>query len=127
MSARNKIPSKRTSLRYNFNVQGTITQILGNLRRMRTITHTIGTRTFFRPSVQLEKKRPGNEARTALDFVQHSATCVRKIVMTSQFYSNSVRHAARAPITKAQQLDYQCSILAKILTRASFQGSKHAM
>ncbi len=45
-----------------FYVRGTITQILGNLRRMRTITHAIGTRPFLRLSVQLEKKRPGNEA-----------------------------------------------------------------
>ncbi len=36
---------------------------MGNLKRMRTITHAIGTRPFFRPSVQLEKKRPGTEAR----------------------------------------------------------------
>ncbi len=35
---------------------------MGNLKRMRTITHAIGTRPFFRPSVQLEKKRPGTEA-----------------------------------------------------------------
>ncbi len=45
-----------------FYVRSTITHILGNLKRMRTITHAIGTRPFFRPSVQLEKKRPGTEA-----------------------------------------------------------------
>ncbi len=47
-----------------FYVRSTITHILGNLKRMRTITHAIGTRPFFRRrrSVQLEKKRPGTEA-----------------------------------------------------------------
>ncbi len=33
---------------------------------MRTITHAIGTRPYFRPSVQLEKIRPGTEARLLL-------------------------------------------------------------
>ncbi len=49
-----------------FYVRSTITHniILGNLKRMRTITHAIGTRPFFRPSVQLEKKRPGTEANS---------------------------------------------------------------
>ncbi len=49
------ILSKRTSLRYKLTkVLRTINHILGNLKRMRTIT-----RPFFRPSVQLEKTRPG--------------------------------------------------------------------
>ncbi len=42
-----------------FYVRGTITHILGNLER-----HAIGTRPYFRPSVQLEKIRPGTEALT---------------------------------------------------------------
>ena len=44
------ILSKRTNLRYNllrFYVRSTITHILGNLKRMRTITPAIGTRPYF--------------------------------------------------------------------------------
>ena len=46
-----------------FYVCSTITHSLDNLKRMRTITHAAGTRPSFRPSVQLEKSRAGNEAR----------------------------------------------------------------
>ncbi len=63
--ARNKIPSKWTSLRLlKFYVCGKITKILGNSKHMCTITHAhaIGTRPCFRPSVKIEKTRAGNEA-----------------------------------------------------------------
>ncbi len=32
---------------------------------MHTITHEVDTQPLFQPSVQLEKERPGNEARLA--------------------------------------------------------------
>ncbi len=64
--------SKRATLRYNlllnllkFYVRSTITHILSDLKRMRTITRTIGT---FRPSVQLEGKN-GLGPRLALTYI----------------------------------------------------------